>query len=153
MKQLALCCLLGMGLVAMALAEDAKNDATKKDRMLLEGTWQAVSLEVNGEKSDPADARKISVINGADGIWSLRSDGQEVARGTNSLDGSKSPKTIDLVPLDGDKKGELYLGIYEINEKTRRLCFAPPLMARPTEFATQTGNQWILVTFERVKAK
>lgn len=153
MKQHALCCLLGLGIVAMAMAEDARNDATKKDRMLLEGTWQAVSLEVNGEKSDPADARKISVINGADGIWSLRSEGQEVARGTNSLDATKSPKTVDLIPLDGEKKGELYLGIYEISEKTRRLCFAPPLMARPTEFATQTGNQWIFVTFERVKPK
>lgn len=153
MKQIVLGCLLGLGIAAMAQADDARDDATRKDRMLLEGTWQVVSLEVNGEKSDPADARKLSVVNGADGIWSLRSEGNEVARGTNSLDASKSPKTIDLVPLDGDKKGELYKGIYEINEKTRRLCFAPALMARPTEFATQSGSQWILVTFEKVKAK
>jgi uncharacterized protein (TIGR03067 family) len=93
------------------------------------------------------------VVNGSDGTWSLRSEGNEVGKGTSTIDPTKKTKTIDLKLTEGDGKGEVHLGIYELGEKTRKLCFAPPGKDRPTEFTSKSGSEHILVTFEREAAK
>ena len=66
---------------------------------------------------------------------------------------SKKPKAIDLIVIEGDKDGQTILGIYEITEKTRRLCYVSPGLERPTEFTSTAANQQVLVPFEREKAK
>jgi uncharacterized protein (TIGR03067 family) len=88
----------------------------------------------------------------SDGTWSIHTD-DKVIKGTSTIDPTKKPKTIDFTPTEGDGKGELHLGIYELGEKTRKLCFAPPGKDRPTEFSSMAGSEQILVTFEREKAK
>ena len=135
----------------IAYADDSIDVAIKKDRHLIEGTWRIVALEVNGNKVADADARKLTVVNGSDGNWSLHSEGKEVSRGTTNIDPTKKTKSIDVRPTVGGGKDELYLGIYELGENTRKLCFAPPGKARPTDFSSNTGSEHILVTFEREK--
>ena len=137
----------------IAVALDAKDEAIKKDRKQIEGTWRVVALEVNGNKVSDEDAKKIKVVNGPNGTWTLFSDGKEIGKGTNSFDPTKTPKLIDFTQTEGEGKGNLYLGIYELGENTRKLCFAPPGKDRPTEFATASGSEHVLVTFERVKAE
>lgn len=140
-------------LIPLALLNaDDKEDAIKKDRKLLEGVWKVVSLEVNGDKTDIDETRKMTVVNGADDSWSFRTEGNVVASGTNVLDPTKSPKTIDLIVIDGGKK-DVYQGIYEISEKTRRLCFVPIGVERPTDFTSTSGSQRFLVAFEKLPAK
>jgi uncharacterized protein (TIGR03067 family) len=139
--------------VSFATADDAKDEAIKKDRKQIEGTWRVVSLEVDGNKVPDDDAKKITVVNGPDGTWSLFSDGKEVGKGTNSFDPTKKPKTIDFTQTEGEGKGNLYLGIYELEENARKLCFAPPGKDRPTEFISMPGSEHVLVKFEREKAK
>lgn len=136
-----------------ASANEAKGDAVKDDRKLIEGTWRIVALEINGNKASEEDARKLSVVNGSDGTWSLRSEGNEISKGTSTIDPKKKTKNIDFKPTEGGGKDNLYLGIYELDEKTRKLCFAPPGKDRPTEFSSTPGNEHILVTFEREKTK
>jgi len=140
-------------IAALGAADDAKDEAIKKDRKQIEGTWKVVALEANGNKAMDEDARKLTVVNGSDGTWSLRSEGSEISKGTNTFDPTKKPKTIDFTPTEGEGKGSQFLGIYEIGENTRRLCFAPAGKERPTEFTTTSGNEFILVTFEREKSK
>ena len=139
--------------VARAFADEAQDEAIKKDRKLIEGTWRVVALEIDGNKSTDEDARKITVVNGSDGTWSLRSEGNEISKGTSTIDPAKKPKTIDFTSTDGEGKGNQYPGIYELGEKTRKLCFAPPGKARPTEFSSTSGSEHILVTLEREKSK
>jgi len=134
-------------------ADDAKDAAIKKDRKQIEGTWRVVALVVNGDKASDGDAKKITVINGADGAWRLYDDGKEINKGPSTIDPTMKPKTIDFKPSEGEGKGEEYLGIYELGKKTRKMCFAPPGKPRPTEFASKAGSEHILVTFEREKAK
>src|SRR5690348_10110864 len=74
-------------------AGDAKDEAVKKDRKKYEGTWQVVSLEVDGNKAPEEDAKKITAINEADGKWAIKADGKVVARGTSEIDPTKKPKT------------------------------------------------------------
>ena len=132
---------------------DAKDEAIKKDRKQIEGTWRVIALEVNGNKADEVDAKKLTVVNGSDGTWSLLSEGKEISKGTSTFDPTKNPKTINFTPTEGEGKGNHHLGIYELGEKTRKLCFAPPGKERPTEFVSIPGSELILVTFEREKGK
>lgn len=138
---------------ASATAGDAKDNAIKKDRKQVEGTWRVVALEVNGNKATDEDAKKLTVVNGSDGTWSLLSEGKEISKGTSTIDPTKKPKTLDFTPTEGAGKDNQYLGIYELGEKTRKMCFAPPGKERPTEFSSMPGSEHILVTFEREKAK
>jgi uncharacterized protein (TIGR03067 family) len=137
----------------VAAAEDATDEAIKKDRQLIEGTWRIIALEVNGNRSREEDARKLTVVNGDDGTWSLFAEGKEVSRGTSIFDPTQTPKTIDFTPTVGQTNGKLYLGIYELGETTRRLCFAPPEKERPTEFTSAPDSGHILVSFERVEVE
>jgi uncharacterized protein (TIGR03067 family) len=147
---------LGFGLLLAAItpviaAGDTKEEAIKKDRQMYEGTWQIVSLEVNGEKSKDDDARKITVINEADGKWTIEVEGKVVLRGTSKIDPTRKPKEIDLTPTEGDSKGKTALGIYEVGDKTRKVCIAEFSKERPTEFSSKPGSGHILAVFERVK--
>jgi uncharacterized protein (TIGR03067 family) len=149
---------LGVGvlltaIVALASAGDAKDEALKKDRKQIAGTWRGAALVVNGKKSTDDDAKALTVINGADGTWSLRDKDRVVSKGTSTFDPTKKPKTIDFTPTIGEDKGKKYLGIYELGENTRKMCFAPAGMERPTEFSSMPGSEHILVTFEREKTK
>lgn len=140
-----------VAITAIASADDAKDEAIKKDRKMIEGQWRIVALEVNGNKSSDEDAKKFSVVNGPDGTWTILSEGKEVAKGTNSFDPTKKPKTIDFTITEGGGKGNVHLGIYELGEKARKLCFAPPGKDRPSEFTSTPGSEHILVMFEGEK--
>jgi uncharacterized protein (TIGR03067 family) len=147
--------LLGLllALAGSALGDDPKLEAIRKDRQTIAGTWRAIDLVVNGGRADEADARKITVVNAADGAWTLFSDGQQVWKGTSTLDPAETPKTIDFTVIDGDGQGNVYLGIYELEGTARRLCFSGPGEKRPTDFYSGPGSQHILVQFERVAEK
>jgi uncharacterized protein (TIGR03067 family) len=145
----ALAAVLSATMVAAALADDTKEEAIQKDRKLIAGTWRVVSLEVSGNKAADEDARKLSIVNGADGAWTLHSEGKAIAKGTSEFDPTKKLKTIDFFITEGDGKDQKFLGIYELGEKTRKLCFAPPGKERPTEFSSLASNEWVLLTLER----
>lgn len=152
--QHSLICLFVFGVLfsataTTATAADAKDEAIAKDRKKIEGTWRIVALEVNGNQAKEEDAKKLTVINGSDGTWSLRSEGKEVSKGTSIFDPTQRPKAIDFTSTEGEGKGNKYLGIYEIGETTRKLCFAPPGEERPTEFSSAPGSKHILVEFQR----
>jgi uncharacterized protein (TIGR03067 family) len=107
----------------------------------------------NGNKAKDEDAKKITVVNGDDGTWSIRSEGKEISKGTSTFDPTKKPKTIDFTPTDGGGKGDHFLGIYLLGKNARKLCFGPAGKDRPTEFSSTPENQHILVEFERVKSE
>lgn len=137
----------------IAAADDTKDEAIKKDRKLIEGTWRVVALEVDGNTAMEEDAKKLSVVNGSDGTWTLLSEGKEIGKGTSTFDPTKKPRTLDFTPTEGEGKGNLYLGIYELGVKSRRMCFSPPGKERPTEFTSTPSSEHVLVTFERESAK
>jgi uncharacterized protein (TIGR03067 family) len=148
---------LGVGLLFVGFgsplaAGDARDEAVKKDRQKFEGTWRVVSLEVDGNKAGEADARKITVINAADGQWAVEAEGKVVARGASVIDPTKKPKTVDLAVTEGEDKGKTALGIYEFSgDDTRKVCLAPPGKGRPAEFAAPAGSGHVLAVLKRVK--
>jgi len=64
------------------------------------------------------------------------------------------PKTIDLTPLDGSRKGSIVPGIYSLQEGQLRLCiniWGKDPAKRPTEFKVQEGDGFVCVILERKK--
>jgi uncharacterized protein (TIGR03067 family) len=132
-------------------ADDAKGEAMKKERKKFEGTWQVVSLEADGNKAAEEDAKKITVVNEADGKWAIEAEGKVVARGTSEIDPTKKPKAVDLTVTEGDDKGKTVLGIYELLDDTRKVCLGQPGKERPTEFSSTAGGGHILAVLKRLK--
>ncbi|WP_153559215.1 TIGR03067 domain-containing protein [Roseimaritima sediminicola] len=144
---------VGLLLAASAAADDAKDDAIKKDRERMEGTWRVTALTVNGNKAEDEDAQMITVVNGKDGTWSVRLEGKEIGKGTSVFDPTQKPKFIDFTPTEGEEAGEQFLGIYQLKENTRKLCFAPAGEDRPKQFSSTAENRHTLVVFERVESE
>ena len=136
---------------SLTAAGDDKDKAIKEDRKEYEGTWQVVSLEVDGNKSAEEDTKKITVVNEADGKWAIEVGGKVVARGTSEIDPTKKPKAVDLTVTEGENSGKTTLGIYEFKDDTRTVCLAQPGKERPTEFAAPAGSGHILTVLKRVK--
>lgn len=147
-----LACLFCVGLAFTLAAEDTE-DAIKKDRKRIEGTWRVTAIEASGKEVAKDDIQGMVVINSADGSWVLRLDDKEIAKGSSTIDPSKTPKTIDLEMKTEKEAVEHHLGIYELGDKTRKLCFAPKAKGRPSDFKSTSENGAILVTFERVETK
>jgi uncharacterized protein (TIGR03067 family) len=140
-------------IATIATADDAKDEAIKKDRKRIRGTWRVTALTVNGNKAKEEDTKKITVVNDAKGTWNVRSGNKEISKGTSIFDPTKKPKTIDFTPTEGEAKGDHFLGIYQLSKNTRKLCFAPTGKGRPTEFSSTPGSGHVLVVFERVKVE
>ncbi|WP_372719425.1 TIGR03067 domain-containing protein [Novipirellula sp.] len=144
---------VGLLLTSVASADDAKDEAIKKERKKIEGKWQIVELVIQGNKSKDEDAAKFTVVNDDKGAWTLWSDDRKVAMGTSTFDPTTKPKTIDFTPSEGDAKGKQFFGIYQLGKNARKLCFAPSGKVRPTEFSSTAENQHIFVTLKRIKSK
>jgi uncharacterized protein (TIGR03067 family) len=144
--------LLFVGFGSLLAAGDAKDEAIKKERKKFEGTWQVVALEADGFKVGEANAKKITVLNAADGKWAIEEEGKVVARGTSVIDPTKKPKTVDLTVTEGEDKGKTVLGIYEFSgDDTRKVCLATAGKERPTKFAAPSGSDHLLAVLKRVK--
>src|SRR5262249_56360958 len=71
--------------------------------------------------------------------------------GTQKIDPSKAPKTIDVTMTEGPKKGKVMLGIYEIDGDTLKAYFDPQGKKRPTEFKSAPGSANVVNVHKRVK--
>jgi len=124
----------------------------KPDQEALQGTWQAVALELNGELADAraqAQARTRYTIKGSQ--W-LNGQGGEAAV---TLDPTKTPKEIDIVATGGlgVEKGVTYRGIYQIKGDVLKLCLNGGNMERPREFTTKPGTPLKVLILNREKSQ
>jgi len=124
--------------------EDAINQETKK----LEGTWQVVRGEDNGQESPPEAIRKLKLSFVFTGNKvAVKVDG--VAQGgdtTYQLDPSKKPRELDMLVKDRAVKR----CIYSLDGDELKLCFpVKEETARPTEFRTQKEDGRVLYTLKR----
>jgi RNA polymerase sigma factor (sigma-70 family) len=122
-------------------ADEPKAEKAKGDKEQIQGTWKVVKEEVNGaESADSEELKKKCkwVITG-DKI-TIEFDGQN-AEFTYSLDLKKTPKTIDLKNVGGEKME----GIYSLQGDELKICTALVGKERPQEFDTKSGEATLLV--------
>jgi uncharacterized protein (TIGR03067 family) len=140
---------------AIALADDKTADEqSAKDAKRLQGTWQAVEGEANGEKLPEEQMKELKIVFKDDEVWAVKPQGED-PKSKFKLDSAKTPKTIDVIPLDGPSKGKTMAGIYSRKKGRLTLCiniFSEDPSVRPAEFKTKENSGVILVILEREKS-
>jgi uncharacterized protein (TIGR03067 family) len=141
---------------SLLAAEPAPAQDAKKEQALFEGTWLVVSRELMGKKASEEELKnlntKVVIKDDKITVWGADAGKDEVlAEFTFKVDPTAKPRAIDLMGTSGVQKDKTVLGIYEFAGDTLKVCFAPPMEKRPTEFAAAKDSEWLLVVYKREK--
>lgn len=145
-----LCVLAACSLAAVSAFADDKSANDAND---LQGVWQAVDVEANGDKLSSDEVKNLQVVIKADEIFAVKPEGED-PRNKFKLDPRKTPKTIDLTPIEAGNKGKLVAGIYSLKDGRLTICiniFSEDTARRPSEFKTRAGDGVVLAVLERAK--
>jgi uncharacterized protein (TIGR03067 family) len=141
--------LLALAIFPGAAGSAAADDASKKDLEKIQGHWAEVSYVVDGVKV-PDDEAQALFRSMKDDKYTIFQFKKVIGKGTFKLDASTKPKTIDATTTVGGRSLTL-LGIYELDQDTLKLCFAPPGKPRPADFTSKKGSEHRLSVWEREK--
>jgi uncharacterized protein (TIGR03067 family) len=122
----------------------------EKERKKFQGAWTFESVEGGGKEQPAAEFKGMTVTFEGD-KYTVKKGAEVIQVGTQKLDPSKSPKTIDVTVTEGLSKGAVMLGIYEISGDTLKVCFDPEGKKRPTEFKSAPDSQVFVAVHKRVK--
>ena len=128
---------------------DDKADV-EKELKKFQGAWTFESSETGGKKL-PIDDLKGLILTFEGDKHTVKKGDEVIQVGTQKLDPSKSPKTIDVTMAEGPNKGMVMLGIYEIDADTLKVCFDAQGKKRPTEFKSAPGSENFVNVHKRVK--
>jgi uncharacterized protein (TIGR03067 family) len=135
---------------AATLSGVAADDTADKDLKHIQGVWRIESREVGGKKEPTEKSKDITITIDGDKVTVKLGD-KVLMAGTQRLDSAKTPKAIDTTIVEGEHKGTVMLGIYEIDGETLKVCFDTEGKKRPTEFKTAEGTKLFLNVHKRVK--
>ena len=132
-----------------AVAQSTEDEKEKKARDELQGTWLPRSAELDGEKLSDQDIKSIKLVV-TDDKYKV-TVGDSVDEGTFTLDTSSDPRGMEIKGTSGPNKGKTIPAIYELKEDTLKVCYNLEGKDRPTEFKTNAGSKFYLVTYKREK--
>jgi uncharacterized protein (TIGR03067 family) len=141
---------LGLAFGLLVAVAAAQEDAVKKELEKLQGTWTYLALEQDGKPMPPEELKNMTVTFTGD-KFVLKQGSELIRAGTQKIDPTKKPKTIDATYTEGETKGMTRLGIYELTDDTARVCFSTTGKDRPTEFKTAAGSNRYMITIRREK--
>ena len=113
----------------------------------LQGNWNVVSMEMDGQKMSGGSARievrghRFATI----GMGALY-------EGTVVVDQAAAPKRFELHFEEGPEKGNTSFGIYQLDGDTWKVCLTTRGSERPKEFAAPPGTGIALETLQRATA-
>jgi uncharacterized protein (TIGR03067 family) len=145
MKLLHIVLIAGTGL--FLAADKPSQDAVRKDRELMAGTWITISGERDGASITVPRSQRLIVR--PDGKIRLEREGDLVGGATTTIDPSVTPKAIDIDVTEGTMQGEKYKGIYEVSKDTLKICRSGDRGERPSGFSTKAGTGERMGVFKR----
>jgi uncharacterized protein (TIGR03067 family) len=116
----------------------------------LQGSWQVLAAEDDGEVVPEDDLKALRVVFTGDSV-EVQEGRKAQKKFTFKLDPKKSPKAIDFTYSDGPKKGMTDRGIYLLEADHLKLCIRTKDGDRPTTFASKEGSQVFLIVLRRLK--
>src|SRR5262249_49743687 len=94
-------------------------DAVQQELARFDGTWEFVSIEVEGNAVPNDELQKSGYLVIKDGKFTFK-DG-DVQAGTFKVLPKFKPKQVDVTFTEGPEKGKTYLGIYELEGDTYKV--------------------------------
>jgi uncharacterized protein (TIGR03067 family) len=138
--------LIVLAVASVGLCADPK---PPKADTALNGWWRPHSAVMAG-KELPREELNHRYLKLSNGQYMLN-QGDQVDEGTYKIGESDNPKTITFVVTKGDNKGKTTLGIYELNERSLRICLdAGGGKTRPTKFESKPDTQSFLASYHRL---
>ena len=139
--------------VAAGLLVAADKGNAKKGKDDLKGTWKIDAAELEGKKVDLKENQDIPVklvIDDKKITATVKNEDHSVAY---TLDSSKAPKHMDIVPDEGPNQGKTLKAIYELKGDTLTICVHPEdsTKERPKKLASKEGSGLVVVVFKRAK--
>jgi uncharacterized protein (TIGR03067 family) len=116
----------------------------------LQGAWQLVSAESNGEKAPDERVSQIQVVIAGNTHTVVIGDRVIAHDVSFEIDPSRDPKQTTDTLSDGSSKGQQIRGIYKLDGDTLTSCVAPPGKDRPAEFSGSAGSGHTLRVFRRM---
>jgi uncharacterized protein (TIGR03067 family) len=142
------CVFLALAIGLFVAAGDVKADSSTEDLAAMQGTWTAISGEVQGQKVTDDAIRVYKIIVKGNTITFMGT-----LESTFELDVTKTPKVIAVTPLDGPRKGKTQRAIYSLENGIFKVCMASdPAKGNaqpPKELATRPGDGLAIVTLKR----
>ena len=133
-----------------ALLLAAPDDAAKADKEKFQGSWLIESLEEKGEKTDAEELEGLVIRFEGDKYHAINKEGEDIERGTFTIDTDRSPPTIDFQIKRGPDEGKSQLGIYQFRGTTLKVCYAPAgSKDRPKEFAANAEGEVSLLVLKK----
>jgi uncharacterized protein (TIGR03067 family) len=135
-------------LVIALLGQDG---AVNKDLAKMQGAWQLVSGEGDGEAASEYVIEHPQTVIKKDqltfkGVEPLT---DKFSRLTLKLDASTNPRCIDLKVEAGSMKGSVLEGVYEWKGEELKMCFSLAGGNRPLDFEARSGSNRVLLVLKR----
>jgi uncharacterized protein (TIGR03067 family) len=124
----------------------------EKELQRLQGAWEQVSIEANGQKQGFARGQAPLFIIRGDG-YTVEVAGKVLERGRLKMYPVTNPRQSDLIVQGGTGKPRVYPGIYEITGDELRTCFTRDGGARPTTFIAAAESGFSVAVYRRVSPK
>jgi len=134
-------------LAAFAICSPIMADE-KAELKALAGRYDVVKVEVDGK--DITESFK-TVTLAVDGDKYIAVVGQTTDKGTLAVDGSKSPKTMDITGTEGPNRGMTFPCIFEVKDDVFTVCYGLDFKTRPTELTTTEKSNRMIIVYKRKK--
>ena len=136
--------------IALCVAADKPKVDAKKELKLLQGTWEMIGLEVNGETVPEKKLKGTTLVIKDDKYTVKVKDTSHET--TIKIDPTKDPKAIDMYFPNGTELPKLSKGVYELDGDTLKICrHQMPGEDRPTQIGSWPNTNLFVVTWKRKK--
>src|SRR5262249_3394188 len=130
---------------------DTKETA-KKARDRLQGTWDVVAMEHDGERTANKEVKDLQMIFTGKKMTLNKGD-KASFDSLYKVDPTKNPKTIDIKFLMGPDEGKTFKGIYTLKGDRLVICWSESGTKRPTSLTTKPKSSRTLYILKRAKAE
>jgi uncharacterized protein (TIGR03067 family) len=143
---------LGGALLATVMATSAWCAEPEKavGEKAINGVWSPVSAVMDGKSMTTEECKSIHAVF-HNGKYSVKV-GDQTDKGTYTVDESKDPKQLTIVGTEGPNKGKTIPAIFELDNKTLKVCYDLSGKAAPAKFESKTDSKTFLVTYAKMES-